>query len=117
MLSVRRSIATLALLGAATGLASCGSSTTSPSGQTIVQVKDNFFSPSSVTISVGQTVEWQWAGTTNSHNVTWVVTSGAGNSATQSSGTYSRTFDTTGTYDYYCSIHGQSVMSGTVVVQ
>jgi plastocyanin len=114
-LSVHRSLVTLALLGAPLGLASCGSST-GPGNQTVVQVKDNFFSPSSVTVSVGQTVQWQWAGS-NAHNVTWVVSSGAANSATQASGTYSRTFDTAGTYDYYCSIHGQNVMSGTVVVQ
>lgn len=112
-----RSLAALVLLGAPLGLASCGSST-SPSAQNTVAVQDNVFVPASITIDAGQSVTWQWGGS-NQHNVTWVVTSGAGNSATQSSGSYTRTFDAPGSYDYYCSIHGApgSGMHATIVVQ
>lgn len=51
--------------------------------------------------------------------MTWVVTTGTGNSATQASGTYTRDFSTTGSYDYYCSVHGTATsgMRGTVAVQ
>ena len=115
--SVRRSLPTLFLLGLGLATLSCSSST-GPNGATIVNVNDNAFSPAAQTVAVGATVEWQWKGS-GSHNVTWVTNSGAGNSATQSSGTYSRTFDAAGTYDYYCTNHGTPTtgMHATIVVQ
>ena len=113
-LSVRRSLPALFLAGLGLGLWSCGESL-GPNGEQLVTVENNDFDPGSKAISVGQTVLWQWAAGSAGHNVTWVNQSGTGNSATQSTGTYSRTFDTAGTYDYYCTIHGLS-MSGSVVV-
>ena len=77
-----------------------------------VDVNDNFFDPSSVSIAQGGEVTWTWVGS-GTHNVTFA--SGP-NSSTTSTGTFSRTFDTTGSFDYQCTIHG-SAMSGTVVVQ
>lgn len=79
-----------------------------------VTVNDNFFEPSSVTIAAGGTVNWTWVpAVSNSHNVTF---STGTNSATQASGTFSRSFPTAGTYNYNCTIHGVA-MSGTVVVE
>jgi len=117
-LSVRRALPVLALLGLGVGIQSCGNSSTGPSGATIVNVNDNSFSPTTQTVAVGGTVEWDWKGSAG-HNVTWVTNSGTGNSATQASGTYTRSFDTPGTYDYYCTIHGTATsgMHGSVVVQ
>jgi plastocyanin len=82
-----------------------------------VTVQDNSFSPSSRTITAGQTVTWTWNGSTQ-HNVTWDTGSPAA-SATQTSGTYQRTFAQAGSYGYHCSIHGGigTGMSGTVTVQ
>ncbi|MCL5018446.1 MAG: cupredoxin family copper-binding protein [Candidatus Pacearchaeota archaeon] len=75
---------------------------------------DNFaFSPSSLTISVGDTVIW-----TNLQGVSHTVTSDSGNeldSEFLSNGeTYSHTFSTAGTFNYHCSPH--SSMKGTIIV-
>jgi len=117
--SVHRPLSTLFLLGLGLAALSCSSNnSTGPSGATVVNVNDDSFSPGTQNVAVGATVEWDWKGSTG-HNVTWVTNSGTGNSATQSSGSYSRTFDAPGTYDYYCTIHGTptSGMRGTIVVQ
>ena len=88
-----------------------GESGTLPT-QVSVDVGDNFFNPGSVALAAGGEVTWTWTGAAT-HNVTF---SSGPNSATQSSGTFSRTFADTGSFDYTCTIHG-SAMSGTVVVQ
>jgi plastocyanin len=82
-----------------------------------VSVQDNFFDDDYVVVAAGGTVTWTWAGS-NQHNVTW-VSGGLPDSPTQVAGTHSVTFNTPGTYVYYCSIHGSSTsgMRGTVVVK
>ena len=76
-----------------------------------VNVQDNQFAAAAVRLATGGTVRWTWQGD-NPHNVTFT---GGPASATQSSGTFERKFDTAGTFRYTCTIHGQS-MSGTVTV-
>lgn len=102
-------------------LAGCGGDSTGPSnggggggGSTsnAITVGNNFFDPNATTVPAGTTVTWTWDGG-SSHNVTF---NDGTHSATQSNGTYSRTFNTAGTYDYHCTVHG-AAMSGTVVVQ
>ena len=100
----------------------CGNSngySTAPGGGTVppgatgpsVTVGKTFFHPAATTVAVGSTVTWTWAGGVR-HNVTF--DDGVA-SATQATGTYSRTFNTAGTYSYHCTIHG-TMMSGTVTV-
>lgn len=79
----------------------------------MVNVGDNFFDPNAVTVSVGETVRWNWTGIA-SHNVTFDV--GGQASATKSTGDYSRAFTSQGTFSYHCSIHGAAIMSGQVQV-
>jgi plastocyanin len=78
-----------------------------------VSIGDNFFSPASVSISVGDTV-------------TWANNGQAQHSATANNGSFdtgvfgpgssrSQTFNRAGTFSYYCTVHGQS-QSGTVRV-
>lgn len=81
-------------------------------GGSAVSVLDNYFSPSATTVTSGTKVTWTWGGV-HSHNVTF--DDGVA-SATQSSGTYARTFTTAGTYAYHCTIHGTN-MSGSVTVK
>lgn len=86
-------------------------------GEGAVAIGDNFFAPSSLSVARGAggaVVTWTWGGT-RLHNVTF--DDGGGTSPSQSGGTYTRTFTAAGTYTYYCSIHGRSVMSGSVTVQ
>ncbi|MGH9204809.1 MAG: cupredoxin domain-containing protein [Vicinamibacterales bacterium] len=82
-----------------------------------MNVDDNFFNPSAVTLrreGSGATVTWTWRGA-NLHNV--VFDNAGPASATQQSGSFAATFSASGTFTYICTIHGRSVMSGTVVVQ
>lgn len=80
-----------------------------------VNVLELSFSPRTVTIQVGDTVTW----TNNSgdfHNV--VAEDGSFDSGEPAlSWTFSHTFNTPGTYDYFCEPHRFSGMTGTVVVQ
>jgi plastocyanin len=77
------------------------------------------FTPGTITVSAGTTIKW-----TNKDNVTHTVTSGMPgspdgifDSGNMSNGaTFSHTFNTKGTFQYYCIPH-QSSMRGTVVVQ
>jgi len=79
-----------------------------------VTVGDNFFSPSSLTIQVGDTVRWTNAAGGNNHNVT--DNGGSFASQTSSSFTFSQTFNSAGTINYRCTIHAGS-MTGTITVQ
>ncbi len=77
-------------------------------------VQDNRFAPSSLTIPQDSTITWTWGGS-NPHNVTF--NDGSAISNTQSTGTFSWTFDQTGIFAYFCSVHGAAVMSGTITVE
>jgi plastocyanin len=94
-----------------------------------VTVSNNAFSPANLAVASGGRVTWTWDSCAKdpygdpyggsrescvSHDVTF--DQGGGGSPVQSSGTFSRTFTTPGTYAYHCSIHGSS-MSGQVVVR
>jgi len=80
-----------------------------------VTIENFAFSPSSITVSVGTTVTW-----TNNDTVPHTATSNAGVSPAFDTGTInpggsaSVTFNTPGTFGYFCAIHPQ--MMGTVVV-
>jgi plastocyanin len=69
--------------------------------------------PDSVTVSVGTTIKWTnndvVAHTVSSQNNLWDSGSLAGGA------TFSRTFQSTGTFPYYCAFHVGMV--GTVTVQ
>jgi plastocyanin len=85
------------------------------------------FSPSSVTIAVGDTVRWTWGSSTHT------VTSGSacavdnqycspndmncGSGITSNTGAvYSHTFGQAGLFHYFCAVHCATGMTGTVTV-
>jgi plastocyanin len=81
----------------------------------------NRFSPTDVTIQAGQTVEWVWPSGAIGHNVAPDGTEPSP-SGPLSNGpkTYRYTFNTAGSYNFYCLAHGGSGgagMSGTVTVE
>ena len=70
-------------------------------------------------IAVGGAATWTWdanSGAYGGHSVQSLGSVGFASSAVQSSGTYSVTFTTPGTYQYDCAVHG-TAMSGTIVVR
>ncbi len=81
-----------------------------------VSMVDNAFQPPTITIQVGDTVVW-----TNNGSLPHTSTSdtaGIWDSGILLPGqTFSRTFDTAGTFPYNCVIHRALGMVGTVVVQ
>jgi plastocyanin len=81
----------------------------------IVSVRDNWFTPYTVTIAAGGTVTWSLDGQ-NAHDI-----SGSFASVVKKPGeTFSFTFSAPGTYEYRCDIHdglGTRPMTGRVVVQ
>ena len=92
-----------------------------PPGPT-VQVRNNFFDPAIITISVGQTVTWVWANDQiQDHNVLPDAGTIPGRSGAPEDGptTFSFTFTEVGTFRYFCQNHGAPNgigMSGRVVV-
>jgi plastocyanin len=104
--------------------------TTNPGGSAgvnanTVVIAEQSFNPGVVSVPAGTTVTWEWKACTDdgyggyggcvSHNVTFDDGSSIA-SSTQSTGTFTRTFNTAGTFKYHCTIHGAG-MSGQVTVK
>ena len=82
-----------------------------------IWIQGNAFRPASKTIVAGTTITW-----VNKDNISHTATSGAGSptgsfdSGTLGNGqSFSFTFDSTITYNYYCKLHTN--MRGTIIVQ
>jgi plastocyanin len=101
----------LASLALVVTVAACGGddSTSTSSKAGAVTVKDNYFSPKSASVKVGDTVTWTFTGG-SAHNVTFDDF----NSKLMKSGTYTHTFAKAGSFEYRCTIH--TGMKGTVDV-
>ncbi len=88
-------------------------------GANEVWMQGTAFTPATVTVSVGTTIKW-----TNKDNMTHTVTSGTPaapdgvfDSGDMANGaTFSYTFNTKGTFKYFCRSH-PTAMQGTVIVQ
>src|SRR6266568_6139063 len=77
-----------------------------------VNVGDDYFSPSTVTISVNDQVKWTWIGS-QSHSST--SDSGLWDSGIQGNAyVFSKTFSAAGSFPYHCTIHPFMVGSVTV---
>jgi len=96
----------------ASGFGATGSS--GPPAATVT-LRYSSFEPASVSIHAGQTVQWSWQDKTIAHNVQlFHATSVLAQSPTQTTGTWSYTFTTPGTYPYVSTVDAH--MAGVVVV-
>jgi plastocyanin len=106
----------LHLLATSAFLAGCsGSEPTeneNPDGGNTVAVTNNSFSPTPIAVAVNGTVTWQWNSGGVAHNVTFNEGAPSGN---LTSGSFSRTFQTAGSFPYVCTIHAPG-MAGVVNV-
>jgi plastocyanin len=92
---------------------SAGGEVAQASASASVSIGDNFYSPASVSVAVGDTVTW-----TNNGQAQHSATADNGSFDTGVFGpgvTRSQTFNQAGTFSYFCTVHGQS-QSGTVRV-
>jgi plastocyanin len=98
----------------------CSSKSNSVTGNETnkVTIQGNAFLPDSLEVSMGTTVTW-----TNLDSYAHTVTSGTPDAPTtlfdsgniSSNGTFSHTFNTTGSFVYHCKIH--TYMRGKIIVQ
>lgn len=138
-LTRRAALATFAFVGAGALVACSSGGTAAPSGApglssnaaTVTGSDDSKFTPATVTISKGGTVTWTNSSTTMQHSVTADPVKAVNKADVQlpsgvqpwdsgliaPGGTYSHTFDVSGTYKYFCIPHESLGMVGTVVVQ
>jgi len=80
-----------------------------------VSVKNNAFSPGTVSVHKGDKVTFKWTEGGVPHNVT-PASGGAGSKTSSKKGfTYSKVFSKAGTFKYVCTIHAN--MKVTVKVQ
>jgi plastocyanin len=79
-----------------------------------VTIQSFAFSPSSVTLDVGDTIQWTNLDSASHSAVT--ITTGFITAVLAQNQTTTTTFDRPGMYDYICGVHGPS-MRGTVVVR
>ena len=90
------------------------STTTQPTAANTVEIKGFAFNPGEITVTKGTTVTWankdSAPHTVTTTNAPVAFDSGRINKGEQ----FSQTFDTAGTYEYYCSIHPN--MRGKVIV-
>jgi plastocyanin len=81
-----------------------------------IQVGDNFFAPDEETVAVGTEVTWEWGGNAVPHSVVGTFNGEDVESEIQDSGMFSFTFESAGTFEYECGVHG-AAMSGRIVVE
>jgi len=79
----------------------------------LIDISNNAFSPSSLTVPVGSTVTWK-NDDPYAHTVTMSGKGGFDSGNLNSGKTFSNTFSKAGTYTYVCSIHPS--MTGTITV-
>ncbi len=75
---------------------------------------DNKFVPGSPTVEVGDTVTFTWDG--GFHDVVFADGVSSGTPVGDVGTTFSRTFETVGTYPYICTVHEALGMTGTITV-
>ena len=100
-------------IAATTTAASTTTTAATASGEATVVAVDFAFSPKDLEVTTGTKVTW-----TNNDSATHQIVSKGdpfpGDGTIDSGESYSVTFDTPGTYDYFCGIHNS--MTGSIVV-
>jgi plastocyanin len=119
---VARRARTPGLLLAALIIAGCTSTSEPPStstpppddpGVVVIDVGDNEFTPEVVEVALGETVVWNFDAARRLHDVSF-LNDPARASGILDGGTWTTSFDESGTYPYGCTLH--SSMGGRVVV-
>jgi plastocyanin len=78
------------------------------------------FTPTNLTVAVGATVTWEWQGSNHAveSGTTCTADSQFSSGGVHNSGyTMTHTFNTAGTYPFFCTTHCGQNMKGTITVQ
>ncbi|NHN60264.1 MULTISPECIES: halocyanin domain-containing protein [Halorussus] len=75
------------------------------------------FGPAAVKVSTGTKVVWEWTGKGSLHNVVADNGDFESEQKMKEGFTFSHTFDSAGTYKYYCTPHKTMGMKGAIVVE
>ena len=119
------SVLVLAACGSSSGDGGGGSACTPKGGSTsgtasqVVKINPDpntvgTFAPPTVTVSTGQTVEWDWVDNSAQHSVTADDTSTFDSGLCSAGAKFFVTFNTAGDFKYHCTIH--AAMTGDVKV-
>jgi plastocyanin len=109
--SVMRLVACLAVVGLVGAVGILGAEAAAPAKpKAAVSLGDNFFKPTTLTVTQGTTVTFTWTGA-NTHNVTVVSGPVKFHSSDQASGSYSHTMTKPGTYKVVCTFHPGMVLT------
>jgi plastocyanin len=100
---MRKTLAGIMAVAAAAGLTTAAVPSLGASTKT-VSVKDDFFSPKTLTISKGTKVTWVWKGKER-HNVAVANGPSTFRAGTRKKGKFSHTFSKRGKYFIVCTIH------------
>ncbi|MGV9822929.1 plastocyanin/azurin family copper-binding protein [Nocardia xishanensis] len=103
----------IAALSIVLGSSACGMASDGEPPAVTIRVQNMSYSPASVTIRKGQTVEWIFDDNGLPHDV--VDDKSAFKSELLATGRYTRIFTDVGTFGYHCTPH--PMMRGTVVVE
>jgi len=104
----------VALAGGALARLAAADQTPAPAASPyLIDISNNSFSPSSLTVPAGATVTWK-NDDPYAHTVTMQGKNGFDSGNLDSGKTFSQTFTKPGTYQYICSIHPS--MAGTITV-
>jgi plastocyanin len=116
---VMRSSWLILAASAVVATSACGSDSSTGPGNAVPPVQTNqvtigndFFSAPNIEVPAGTTVTWTWSSGGTAHNVTFSDATSGDRSGTA---TFSRQFNSAGTFAYHCTIHPS--MTGTVLVQ
>lgn len=101
-------------------LVSCSSDDDQMPPDNTILIRDNFYEPAQLTITLGRSVVWRNQGSTSHTATSGTPVSNPGtlfdSGTIAPGGGFTFTFSQPGTYVYFCRIHGAG-MSGTIVVQ
>ncbi len=75
------------------------------------------FAPPAIRVSPGTTVTWVWTGNGNGHNVVHEQGDFESEQSTEAGYEFDHTFESAGTYLYYCAPHLGFGMRGAVIVE
>lgn len=113
---MRKILSAAAGVTLAVGLLTGCSSSGSDEPAVVIEVSNMSYSPASVTIEKGQTVQWHFDDSGLPHDVAGDgPLEGDLKSELLTEGTYEYTFDEAGTFTYHCTPH--PAMVGTIIVQ